>query len=397
VTLCASRRFAAIDAKGKSQPVRALRLVEVLDDAPAFMRRLDAPFVGRERELEQLRDAFARAVESNAAQRVTVPGPPGIGKSRLVRELVQQLGADARFVVGRCLAYGEGITYWPLAEIVRATAGSDRSAVAAVVGDELVADRVGAAVGLGGVAGTKEETQWASRLYLEALALERPLVVVLDDLHWAEPTFLDLVEYLADFAVAPMLLLCTARADLLNARPGWTSPRRNATALALEPLSDEDAVALIGDVGEEQRRRILDAAEGNPLFVEQLVALGAQGNGDLDIPPTIQPLLAAWIDSLDAPERTVIERASVEGRLFHRGSVVELAPDEVRPDVGAHLVALVRKEFVRPDRAQLRGADGYRFAHILVRDAAYAAMSKELRADLHERFVTWLERVAADW
>ncbi|MDQ3992756.1 MAG: AAA family ATPase, partial [Actinomycetota bacterium] len=387
---------AAVDAKGKSEPVAAWRLVDVLDDAPAFTRPIDAPFVGRREELAQLAAVFERAARAQAAQRVTVLGAPGMGKSRLARELVQHVAGEARVVVGRCLAYGEGITYWPLAEIVRATAGVQRDAIAEVAGDELVADRIAAAIGVGGVAGTKEETQWAARRYLEALASERSLLVVLDDLHWAEPTFLDLVEYVADFAAAPILLLCTARAELLDARPAWTSPRPNAVALVLEPLSAEEAATLAGDLDEDTRRRILDVAEGNPLFVEQLVALRAEGDGDLDIPLTLQALLAARIDSLTPPERIVVERASVEGRLFHRGSVVELAPDEVRPDVGAHLLALVRKEFVRPDRAQLPGDDGYRFAHILVRDAAYEAMSKELRANLHERFVEWLQRVAAD-
>ncbi len=279
---------------------------------------------------------------------------------------------------------------------MRASAGGDRAAIRAVVDDELVADRVAAAVGFGGIPGTKEETQWSARRYLEALAAARPLVAVLDDLHWAEPTLLDLIEYIADFASAPILLLCTARSDLLEARPAWTAPRGNAVALVLEPLQSEDAAALLDEPNEETRRRILDAAEGNPLFVEQLVAMRKEGDGEFTIPPTIHALLAARIDALAPSERTVVERASVEGRLFHRGSVAELAPEGVRADVGAHLLALVRKEFVRPDRSQLPGDDGYRFAHILVRDAAYEAMPKELRADLHERFVEWLERAAAD-
>jgi class 3 adenylate cyclase/tetratricopeptide (TPR) repeat protein len=386
---------APVDAKGKRDAVTAWRLLDVLDDTPAFTRPIASPFVGRRNELGQLVAAFRRAAETRAAQRITVLGVPGIGKSRLARELVQAVAGEARITVGRCLAYGDGITYWPLAEIVRATAGADRDAIAAVAGDDLVADRLAAAIGAGGVAGTKEETQWAARRYLETLAAEQPLVVVLDDLHWAEPTFLDLVEYVADFAAAPLLLLCTARAELLNARPAWTAPRANAVVLALEPLADEDAAELAANVDDATRRSILEAAEGNPLFVEQLLAFRAEG-GDADLPPTLQALLAARIDSLPPPERVVVERASVEGRLFHRGSVVELVPEDVRPDVGAHLLVLVRKEFVRPDRAELPGDDGYRFAHVLVRDAAYEAMAKALRADLHERFAGWLERVAAD-
>jgi class 3 adenylate cyclase/tetratricopeptide (TPR) repeat protein len=387
---------APLNAKGKSQPVAAWRLLDVLDDAPAFTRAIDAPFVGRGDELARLTAAFERVIQTNAARRFTLLGPPGIGKSRLARELVQHVSGQARVVVGRCQAYGEGITYLPLAEMVRSTAGADRDAIAAVAGDDLVADRIAAAIGVGGVAGTKEETQWAARRYLEVLAADRPLLVVLDDLHWAEPTFLDLVEYVADFASAPILLLCTGRAELLDARPGWAGPRPNAEVLALEPLSAGDAARLAGDVDDETRRRILDTAEGNPLFVEQLVALQAQTHGGIGIPPTLQALLAARLDSLAPAERTVLERAAVEGRLFHRGSVTELVPADVRPNVGAVLLALVRKEFVRPDRAQFPGDDGYRFAHVLLRDAAYEAMSKQLRADLHEKLFDWLQRVAPE-
>jgi class 3 adenylate cyclase len=176
---------APLEVKGKSEPVAAWRLVDVLVDEPAFTRPVSTRFVGRRAELAQLIAAFERAAGSKAAQRITLLGAPGIGKSRLARELVTHVADDARLVVGRCVAYGEGITYLPLAEIVRATAGATRDAIAAVARDELVADRIAAAIGVGGVAGSKEETQWAARHYLEALAVERPLVVVLDDLHWA--------------------------------------------------------------------------------------------------------------------------------------------------------------------------------------------------------------------
>jgi len=383
-----------VEAKGKSEPVPAWRLVEVLDDVPAFTRRLDVPFVGRSDELAQLVAVFERAKSESSVQLATLLGPGGIGKSRLARELVERVGDGARVVVGRCLPYGEGITYWPLAEIVRQIAG-DRSGLRALVEDDLVADRVAAAVGLGGASGPTEETHWAGRKVFETLARERPLVVVLDDLHWAEPTFLDLVEYVAGFSTdAPILLLCTARAELLESRPSWTAPRPNAIVLSLAPLAEEDAAELVGDVEAEDRRRILEAAEGNPLFVEQLLAMRAEGDGELTVPPTIQALLAARIDALARGERVVIERGSVEGRLFHRGAVAELAPEEVRSEVSALLLALVRKEFVRPDRSELPGDDGFRFAHILVRDAAYEAMPKELRADLHERFAHWLEEKA---
>ena len=376
----------------------AWRLVDLQLDEPAFGRAIRTPFVGRQEELTELMAAFEATARAQGAQRVTLLGAPGIGKSRLTRELVTRVAGAARVVVGRCVAYGEGITYLPLAEIVHSTAGASRDAIAALVDDELVADRVAAIAGAGGIPGSKEETQWAARQYLEALARDQPLLVLLDDLHWAEPTFLDLVEYVADFATAPILLLCTARADLLDERPSWTAPRANVTSLVLAPLSAVEAAALIPELDDDARSRILEIAEGNPLFVEQIVALRSESGGsdELEIPPSLQALLAARIDSLSAPERIVIERASIEGRFFHRGSVVELAPEPVRPAVGAHLLTLARKEFVRPDRAQFPGDDGYRFTHALVRDAAYDSLSKELRADLHERFVDWLERVAAD-
>src|SRR5919204_2542466 len=191
-------------------------------------------------------------------------------------------------------------------------------------------------------------------------------------------------------------------ATLFDARPSWSNPRPNAALVTLTPLSDEDSSTLIQRLVREQalsddeQARIVEAAEGNPLFVEQLLAMHAErGNGKLAIPPTIQALLAARIDRLEPEERAVIERASVEGRMFHRGSVAELLPGPERGRVGSHLMTLVRKEFIRPARALFPGDDGFRFGHILIRDAAYDSMPKELRAELHERFALWLEaRVA---
>ena len=224
------------------------------------------------------------------------------------------------------------------------------------------------------------------------------MVVVLDDIHWAESTLLDLIEYVAAFASdAPILVLCSARPDLFERRAAWSTPKPNAILVALEPLAQGHAEALIDDLGDlpaEAKRRIAEAAEGNPLFVEQLVAHQVEsgnGNGAPQIPPTLQALLAARIDRLEPDERAVIERASVEGRLFHRGSVQELMPVEAQSDVGSHLLTLVRKEFIRPDRATVPGDDGFRFGHILIRDAAYDSIPKRLRVELHERFARWLE------
>ncbi|MDQ2910877.1 MAG: AAA family ATPase [Actinomycetota bacterium] len=400
---------APLPLKGKTEPVPAWRLVEVLTDVPVVSRQIAAPFVGRANELAELDQGLERAVDERTCQLRTIVGPPGIGKSRLARELVKRVGDRARLVVGRCLSYGEGITYWPLAEIVRQVAGDDPTAqVTALLADggdaELVAARISGAIGVREVGGTPEEISWAFRKLFEALARERPLIIGVDDIQWAEPTLLDLLEYLVTFTSdAPILLLCLARPDLFDERPSWSNPRPNATLITLAPLSEDDSSVLIERILRERalpegdRARIVEAAEGNPLFVEQLLAMRAEsGNGKLLIPPTIQALLAARIDRLEPEERAVIERASVEGRTFHRGAVAELLPETARGRVGSSLMTLVRKEFIRPDRALFPGDDGFRFGHILIRDAAYDSMPKELRAELHERFARWLEARVAE-
>ncbi|HZE29735.1 MAG TPA: tetratricopeptide repeat protein, partial [Gaiellaceae bacterium] len=222
------------------------------------------------------------------------------------------------------------------------------------------------------------------------------LVVVFDDIHWAEPAFLDLIEHVADLSrAAPILLLCLARPELLDRRPGWGGGKLNATTVLLEPLSatqtDELLERLLGEatLGAELQERIRDAAEGNPLFVEEMVAfVEASGDGEVTVPGTIQALLAARLDQLEPAERGVLERGSVEGRTFHRGAVQALAPEETQ--VESRLTGLVRKELVRPDKAQLVGEDAYRFRHLLIRDAAYEALPKATRAELHELFANWL-------
>jgi class 3 adenylate cyclase/tetratricopeptide (TPR) repeat protein len=378
--------------KGKSEPVPAFRVLGLLDDVPAFTRPIDAPFVGRAEELERLVRALGAAVETRTPQQATIAGPPGIGKSRLARELLGR--SQARVLVGRCLSYGEGITYWPLAEIV-SQVGDVRSALGGDGDAELVAARVEAAVDSGGTTATPEEIAWGFRRLFEQISASRPLVVVLDDIHWAEPMLLDLIEYVATFAHdVPLLLLCMARPDLFDHRPSWTTPRPNSTLIALDPLSgseSETLVTLLGRVPARSHARIVEAAEGNPLFVEQLVAMQAEGgDGELEVPPTLQALLAARIDRLPEPERSVVERGSVEGRLFHRGAVAALLPEPERRDVGGHLLTLVRKELIRPDRATVPGDDGFRFGHILIRDAAYEAIPKRQRAALHEGYADWL-------
>ena len=360
--------------KGKTEPVQAYRLVQVFEGAPAYEQRLDAPLVGRRDELGRMHAVFDTAVSERQCRLVTVLGPPGIGKSRLAREVAMVLTGRATVLSGRCLPYGEGITYWPLVEIFREGGAEDEltealSAVAA------------------------EDVFWSVRKAFERRARERPLALVVEDIHWAEPTLLDLLEHLVEWTRdAPLLLLCLARPDLIDARPTWAGSSR-AETLTLEPLSRAESDELIDELlldaplGDDIRERIGDAAGGNPLFVEQLLAMLAEGGDPEHVPPTIQALLAARLDSLPDEERAVLERASVVGLEFEWEALAQLAPDRRRP-AGAQLAALVRKELIRPHEAV---EDTFRFRHMLIRDAAYERIPKALRSELHELFAGWLD------
>jgi class 3 adenylate cyclase/tetratricopeptide (TPR) repeat protein len=414
---------AELELKGKDSPVGAFRLVSIEPGAAGRARRLDSPMVGRAREQSLLEQAYERAAEERACHLFTILGAAGVGKSRLIEEFLDWLGDRATVVRGRCLPYGVGITFWPLHEVLRGLVSEESiSAVAAsLAGNEnadLIAERVGAVVGLADAPGSTEEAFWATRKLLESRATDRPLVVVFDDLQWGEPTFLDLVEHVADWSRdAPIVLVCLARPELLDERQGWGGGKLNATSVLLERLTDEESEELVSNLlgraglASSVSARITEAAEGNPLFVEEMLGMliddglleRSNGNwvptGDIDsvaVPPTIQALLSARLDRLAADERGVIERASVEGKLFHRGGIAALSPSGKRDSVGAHLQSLVRKELVRPDTPELPGEDAFRFRHLLIRDAAYEGMPKELRADLHERFAGWLERAAAE-
>ncbi len=409
--------------KGKDAPVNAYRLLSIEPGTPGRARRLDSPMVGRERERTALHQAYERAVGERACHLFTVLGAAGVGKSRLVAEFLDGLGKRATVVHGRCLPYGEGITLWPLREVVRTLYGDDfPSAIRArLAGDEnaeLIAERLGTALGHVESIGPTDENFWAVRKLFERQAREQPLVVVFDDFQWAAPAFLDLVEHIADWSRgAPILLVCLARPELLDGRPRWSGGKFNATSVLLEPLNEAESGELLGNLigraqlADEVRARVMTAAEGNPLFVEEMFAmlidegLLTRSNGDwvptgdleaVTVPPTIQALLSARIDRLGPIERAVMERSSIEGKVFHRGAVVELSSREVRPQVGDNLQALVRKELVRPEQAQFPGEDAFRFRHQLIRDAAYDAMSKELRAELHEQFAAWLENAAGE-
>ncbi|HUL84744.1 MAG TPA: adenylate/guanylate cyclase domain-containing protein [Actinomycetota bacterium] len=410
--------------KGKSGSVPAVRLLDVHPDAVATPRRLHAPLVGRERPLAMLEQTFEAAVTDRGCHLFTVLGTAGVGKSRLVEEFITSVGDRATVVRGHCAPYGEGVTFLPVAEAIRAAAGvSDDDApgivrvkLAALLAEDehaaRIVDGVAQAIGLSEEVGAPEETLWSIRRLFERIAQHAPLVIVFDDIHWAEPTFLDLIEHIADWSRdAPMLLLCLARAELLDHRPMWGGGKLNATTIHLEPLTEAEAARLIeqllgrASLEPDVERRIAEAADGNPLFVEELISMliddGSLALRDgrwmpttdlstVPVPPSIHALLAARLDQLDPDERSVAERASIEGRVFHRGAVVELCGSEVDGHVDRHLAALLRRELIRPDRSSFSGDEAFRFRHVLIRDAAYDAIPKEVRADLHERFGAWL-------
>jgi len=418
-----------LEVKGKSEPLAAFRLVEVTPGAPSVRRRLDSPMVGRERQLDQIRRVFEAAVGDRSCQLFTVLGPPGVGKSRLVEEFFVPLREHATILRGRCLPYGDGITFYPVGEVVKEAAGLDdfdppeeiERKICAVLGDAdepVVCSTLAQLFGVSERDTAPEESFWAVRRFLEAVAETGPLVVVFDDIHWGAPTFLDLIEYITDWSRgAPILVLCMARPDLLDLRRAWGGGKFNAATISLEPLSDRDCADLIAnllgrsELPEEAQARILEHAEGTPLFVEEMLAvliddgrLVRDGDrwlavGDLSevaVPSTIQALLAARLDRLDGDERAVIQRAAVEGKQFHVGAVQMLLGGKRAPDVRPILMGLVRRDLITPDRSLLPGDDAFRFRHLLIRDAAYDATPKALRAELHERFASWLVAVAGD-
>jgi len=416
--------------KGKAEAVPAHRIDSVRAGAEGRRHRLDAPMIGRERELLALEQAFERAVGDRTCQLFTILGAAGVGKSRLVAEFLGRIRDRATVLRGRCLSYGDGITYWPIAEILRgaagveegATAANARGAIEALVGDG--ADSPAVRRGLVQVAGlsdegaSREDLAWAVRRALEGLSDERPLVVLIDDIHWAEPTLLDLIESIVDLSRdSPMLVICPARPEFLVDRPAWGGGKMNATATLLEPLTTDGALGLIdalvdgADLPVTVRRRIVDAAEGNPLYVEEflsmLVDAGDLAPGvdgwrivraveDVSLPPSIQALIAARLDRLAPGELDAAKRASVVGRVFDQASVVALSPDGRRSDIPDDLLGLVRRELIRPDRSRIVGGESYRFRHLLVRDVAYEALPKADRAELHGRFAEWLENASGD-
>lgn len=410
-----------LELKGKTERVRAYRLVSVVRGAPPLATRLEVELVGRRAELDTLERTLVEAVTARDCRLVTVVGEPGVGKSRLVREFLASAAQHASILSGRALSYGDGITFGPIREVVRQAVGirdedtaerALRKLAALVEGEEQgeLVERIGQVLGVATDAASLDDIAWAIRKLLERLACRRPLVVLLDDIHWAEPALLDILARLPTLARGPIVLLCLARPELLETRPEWEATIR------LEPLQDAEAARLVDDllggaVARPVSERILASAGGNPLFIEQLVAMlvddgllerrngtwaAAADLSALRVPDSVKSLLTARLDRLGAGGRATLERGAVEGQLFHRGAVLELSDPDDRGHVAGDLRALIEKQFLEVAPATFEDEAAFRFRHILIRDAAYDGIAKKLRADLHERFGAWLELKAGE-
>jgi class 3 adenylate cyclase/tetratricopeptide (TPR) repeat protein len=423
--------LAPLELKGKRDAIGAYRLL-ALREGPDAASRLDAPLVGRRDALAQLEWVLERAEAERDCRLVTVVGGPGIGKSRLTHEFVESLDGRATVLRGRCLPYGEGITFWPLAQMVRQAAGiqEDEGPGESVARIEAllppdddahsIAETIAHITGLKETTGVVAEGFWAVRRLFATLAAERPLVVLLDDAHWAEATLLELIENLARHSESvPIVLLCASRPELLERLPEWghSAGAGPSTVVRLEPLDDAACDRLIAELlGETQslpevRDHVAGRAEGNPLFIEQLISMliddgkleSLDGRwvavGDLDnvtVPPGIHALLAARLELLGSDERALLGRAAVMGQTFYVGAVADLSSPDLAVRIPSLLLELVRKELIRPSRSDFRDEEAFEFRHLLIRDAAYDAVTKESRADLHARFADWLERTAGE-
>jgi class 3 adenylate cyclase/tetratricopeptide (TPR) repeat protein len=393
--------------RGFSQPFPVWRAMSVSEPGSRVGETRSTPLIGREVELALLRNTFERTVRDRRAHLVTIYGEPGVGKSRLARDFAAGL-EDATVFVGRSLPYGEGITYWPLAEMVKASAGivdddpSDRARdkLRAICTEEAVADLLALACGL--VEGREidhggQEIAWAAREWAEGLAACRPLVLGFEDAHWAEEPLLKLIEHLANrVRDARVLILCLARPELLEVYPGWGGGRVRGATIELGALTDNDAdqlvAALLVDAAlpSELRREVLEKTEGNPLYVEETVRMLTDDPGkQVSIPDTVQSLIAARIDGLPREARSVLRRAAVIGRVFWRGAVAHVSSDVDKLD-GVLETLLLQDFILREPRSSISGEEAYRFKHILMREIAYSGLTKSGRAELHAAFAAWL-------
>ena len=403
--LIEAEEFGALDLRGWNDPVTAYRVLGTCEGGRP-LGSLTAPLVGRDEELELLETTFSRTVRHGRASLFTLYGEPGVGKSRLAREFIAGL-EGATVLSGRSLPYGEGVTYWPLAEMVKASAGiadddpseEARKKLRESCEDEAVADLLALAAGvLEAVEGERspQEISWAARAWAEQLGQAQPLVLVFEDIHWAEEPLLDLIDHLAAWVKeAPLLLLCLARPELLDVRPTWGGGSVRSTAIELEPLAPADSAELVEALIAERELPIdvdavLAKTEGNPLFVEETIrALAEQDGGAERIPDTLQALIAARVDRLPPEQRVVLQRASVIGRIFWPGAIGHLSADLESP--AAALEGLLLRDFVVPEsRSSITGESAFKFKHVLIREVAYSGLAKAARAEYHARFAAWL-------
>ena len=416
----------AVAAKGKAEPVQVWRATHARSRVGQPEAATHTPFVGRDHERTMLLETFFRAERESSVQLVTVVGEPGIGKSRLVTELRTALDNRPELITwrhGRCLPYGEGITFWALGEIVKAESGileSDDQQLAASKLDDTVealfADeseqawfrsRLAPLVGAqsDGVAVSREEAFTAWRRFLEAMAARHPCVLVVEDLHWADAALLEFLEHFLDWSMpVPLLLLCTARPEIFERQPSWGGGKRNATTISLSPLSAEEAGRLLQTLLDrtllpaETQTALLERAGGNPLYAEQFARMLVE-RGDVEglaVPETVQALMAARIDTLRPELKTLLHDAAVVGRVFWSGAVATIGARD-RDAVRRGLNELVRREFVRPVRlSSVEGEDEFAFWHALVRDVAYLQIPRSPRAEKHLAAAAWIEATAEE-
>jgi class 3 adenylate cyclase/tetratricopeptide (TPR) repeat protein len=408
-----SESVGPLELRGFRQPIPAYRPL-CLRGGRRELGSLSAPFVGRDSELDLLQNMLDRTIRDRRPQVFTVYGEPGVGKSRLIREFLAGV-EGATILAGRALPYGEGVTYWPLAEMVKAAAGitdddpmeTAREKLIECCGDEAIAELLGLASGvMEAVEGERgqPEIAWAAREFVDELADVQPLVLVFEDIHWAEEPLLELIDHLAQWVrERALLILCLARPELLDVRPGWGGGRVRSTAIELEPLarseSEELAMALLAeqDVSDHVRARLLEKTEGNPLFVEETVRmLVEEGTARSDrIPDTLQALIGARIDRLPAGQKIVLQRGAVIGRVFWAGAINHLSPEYDADDLDDILDELLLRDMVtREARSTISGESAYRFKHVLIREVAYGGLSKSSRAEYHTRFAEWLRQKA---
>jgi class 3 adenylate cyclase/tetratricopeptide (TPR) repeat protein len=404
----------AVDAKGKTRPVRAWPVLRAR--ARSIVDRVHgAALVGRQREIDLLAGALGRARQERSPELVTLVGVPGIGKSRLVLELYVGIERETELTSwrsGRCLAYGEGITFWALGEMVKSEAGileGDNTEEAerklrAVVDDPWVESHLRPLIGLGAAAegggSRREEAFTAWRRFFERLAERRPLVLVFEDLHWADDDLLDFVDHLTDWATGvPLLVVCTARPELLSRRPGWGGGKPNALTVSLSPLSDEDTSDLLAELLDEERlpdaqeTELLARAGGNPLYAEEFVRMLREHGRIERLPETVQGLIAARIDLLEVEQKEIVQNAAVVGKAFWLSTLALLDGLDATA-LEQRLHTLERKEFVRRERSSSVAGDAeYSFRHVLVRDVAYGQIPRAERATKHLRTAAWIEQL----